>query len=88
MSDSGSQPRLELSYPCEWPYILIGANEVELRSAAKDIVQNRTHTITLSNTSAQGKYISLKVLVVVRSDEDRVCIFQAFKNHPATKVVI
>ncbi len=88
MADSDPQPRLELSYPCEWPYVLIGSDEAELRSAVKNIVQNRTHTITLSNTSAQGKYVSLKVLVVVRSDEDRVGIFEAFKNSPATKVVI
>ena len=83
-----SKPTLELTYPCEWPYVVIGADEGELRSAIKIIVQNRTHTITLSNTSAQGKYTSLKVLVVVRSDEDRVGIFEAFKDHPATKVVI
>ena len=88
MTDSGSQPRLELSYPCEWPYVLIGENEAELRAAVKDIVQNNTHTIIVSNTSTQGKYVSLRVLVEVRSDEDRVGIFQSFKDHSATKVVI
>ncbi len=88
MTNSGLPPRLELSYPCEWPYVVIGPVEADLRSAVHDIVQNRTHTVTVSNTSAQGKYVSLKVLVVVRSDEDRVGIFEALKNHPATKVVI
>ncbi len=88
MAESSLPPRLELSYPCEWPYVIIGLEEADLRSAVQDIVQNRTHTVAVSNTSARGKYVSLKVLVVVLSDEDRVGIFEALKNHPATKVVI
>ncbi len=88
MDEAGSPPRLELTYPCEWPYVLIGADEVDLRSAVHDILEDRTHTITLSNTSAQGKYVSLKVVAIVRSDEDRVGIFEAFKSHSATKMVI
>ncbi len=88
MRDSGMQPRLKLSYPCEWPYVVIGRSELELRAAVREIVQERTHTVTLSNTSAHGRYISLKVLVVVHNDDDRVGIYHALNKHPATTVVI
>ncbi|MER3524264.1 MAG: DUF493 domain-containing protein [Ignavibacteria bacterium] len=88
MRDSGMQPRLKLTYPCEWPYVIIGRSEDELRAAVHEIVQNRSHTVNLSHMSAQGRYISLKVLVVVHSDDDRIGIYRALNDHPATKVVI
>lgn len=82
------QPRLRLSYPCEWPYVVIGPSEEELRDAVRNIIRDRTHTVNLSHTSANGRYVSLKVMVVVHSDEDRVAIFRALHEHPATRVVI
>lgn len=82
------QPRLELTYPCEWPYVVIGPDESDLRHAIADIVQDRTHTVTHSHTSSNGRYVSLKILVVVHTEEDRVGIYRALHGHPATKVVI
>ena len=82
------QPKLQLTYPCEWPYVVIGASETELRIAINEIVSNRSHTVALSNASTSGKYVSLKVFVVVHNDEDRVGIYDALNDHPATKVVI
>ena len=84
----GLRPRLKLSYPCEWAYTVIGADENDMRLAIAQIVQNRTHTIALSKMSAHGKYVSLKVLVVVHNDEDRTGIYFALNDHPSTKVVI
>jgi putative lipoic acid-binding regulatory protein len=82
------QPKLELTYPCEWVYVLIGASEAYLRAAIETIVAQRSHTVALSHTSTQGKYVSLKVLVVVHSDDERTGIYHAFHDHPATKLVL
>jgi len=82
------QPELELTYPCEWPYVVIGVSETDLRAAIADIVQSRIHIVSHSHTSAGGKYVSLKVLVAVRTEEDRLGIYHALKDHAATKVVI
>lgn len=82
------QQQLHLTYPCEWPYVIIGINESDLRKAVSEIVQRQTHTVMLSHTSAQGKYVSLKILVVVQNDAERTGIYQALHKHPATKVVI
>ncbi len=83
-----AQQILQLTYPCEWPYVVIGVHEDDMRIAIKDVMQNRTHTVSLSNTSTGGKYLSLKVLVVVRTEEDRLGIYRALKDHPATTIVI
>jgi putative lipoic acid-binding regulatory protein len=88
MHDQQSQPKLQLTYPCEWAYVLIGANEEELRSAIKNVIADKSHTATLSHTSAKGTYVSLKVLVVVRDDDERAKIYNAFQRHPATKLVL
>ncbi len=88
MREQSEQRRLDLSYPCEWPYVVIGEDEESLRVAVKATVDLRHHTITVSHTSAQGKYLSLKVLVVVHSEEDRIGIYEALQDHPSTKIVI
>ena len=88
MREESVQPKLTITYPCEWPYVVIGASETDLRGAINTIMQNRTYTIAVSNTSTNGKYISLKVLVVVRNDEERIGIYDALTDHPATKIVI
>ena len=82
------RPQPKLTYPCEWVYVLIGASEVELRSAIEHVVANKRHTVALSHTSAKGKYISFKVLVVVHNDDERTGIYHAFHTHPATKLVL
>jgi putative lipoic acid-binding regulatory protein len=86
--NSSVQPKLVLTYPCEWPYVVIGASEDDLRMAIAAIVGDRTHTVSLSHSSAKGNYVSLKVLAVVRTEEDRLGIYNALNDHPATKVVI
>jgi putative lipoic acid-binding regulatory protein len=81
-------PKLELTYPCEWPYVVIGSSESDLRVAIAEVVHNRTHTIAHSHTSGKGNYISLKVLVVVRTEEERLDIYRGLNDHRATRVVI
>lgn len=88
MQPKFTDQKLALAYPCEWAYVLIGASEADLRSAIETIVAEKSHTVALSHQSANGNYLSLKVLVVVHSDEERRSIYHAFHNHPATKLVL
>ena len=88
MKDESVRPKLQLTYPCEWPYVVIGISESDLRNAVGEIVQEQTHTVSLSRSSARGNYVSLKVLVVVQSDAERTRIYEALNKHPATKLVI
>jgi putative lipoic acid-binding regulatory protein len=88
MHDQGPQAKLQLTYPCEWAFVLIGANEEELRSAIENVVADKSHTVTLSHSSTNRKYVSLKVLVVVRDDDERTNIYHALQNHPAIRLVL
>jgi putative lipoic acid-binding regulatory protein len=88
MQPKFTDQKLALTYPCEWAYVLIGTSEADLRSAIEAIVARKHHTVTLSHLSEKGNYLSLKVFVVVHSDEERTSIYRAFHNHPATKLVL
>jgi putative lipoic acid-binding regulatory protein len=88
MQPKFTDQKLELSYPCEWAYVLVGSSEADLRSAIETIVGEKSHTVAHSHLSAKGNYLSLKVFVVVHSDEERTSMYRAFHDHPATKLVI
>ncbi len=78
----------DLDYPCEWEYRVIGRREADLRGAISEVIQERTHTVALSNRSSGGKYTCLNVQMVVRDEEERVGIYHALRTHPATKLVL
>ncbi len=83
-----SKEKLQLEYPCEWLYKLIGADEKAIRAAITKTINDRSHTISNSNKSSKGKYKSLNLSLTVESDEDRTGLFHALKKHPAIKMVL
>ena len=56
--------KLELDYPCEWGYTLIGADEFEMRTAVADLIGDCVHRVRVSRRSAMGRYVSLELLAV------------------------
>lgn len=78
----------DLIYPCPWAYTLIGADADGLRRAVSDIVGERVHTVTLSRTSAGGKYHSLNLALEVRDETERLGLYDAFRRHPAVRLVL
>ncbi len=75
-------------YPCPWAYKVIGTDEETMRQAVREIIQDGTCTIKLSNSSKTGKYCCLDVELVVRSEEERLKIYECLKNHGAIKIVL
>ena len=80
--------KLELEYPCNWLYKVIGPDQDLLRKAIAEVVQERECTITFSNSSSSGKYTCLNVEMSVHSEEDRSNNHQALKNHPDVTMVL
>ena len=80
--------RLKLEYPCKWIYKVIGASEQELRDAIAEIMVDREHTITKSNTSSSGKYVSLNVELEVVDEEDRRNVYEVLCSHSATRYIL
>jgi putative lipoic acid-binding regulatory protein len=48
----------------------------------------REHSISHSNTSRGGKYISLNLDLLVHNEEDRQFIYEALKAHQHIKMVL
>ena len=66
---------LKLKYPCSWTYKIIGMNAGNIRQAISDTITDRDYKINFSNFSANGKYISLNLEVVVDDEAQRTEIF-------------
>ena len=80
--------KLELNYPCRWTYKVIGSIKEDLRQAVKDVVGDLDHTLTFSNNSKTGRYLSLKLELTVRDEAQRVGIYRALSRHRAIKIVL
>ena len=83
-----TKPKLELSYPCDWTYKIIGADEEAMRAAIEEVIPKGNYSIAHSNTSRTGKYRCLNVDMKVYTEESRKAIFQALTKHPAIRVVL
>lgn len=79
---------LEIKYPCEWSYTVIGADEALLRNAVSEVFCGKEHCLEFSKKSNTGKYISLTAKTIVADEEERVKIFTMLGKHPAVKIVL
>ncbi len=86
INQSGDKP--EIVYPCPWGYKVIGSDVERLRSAIAEVLQERSHTLTPSNSSLTGKYHCLDLELIVTSEECRLEIYENLRRHPAIKIVL
>jgi putative lipoic acid-binding regulatory protein len=88
MGDIDDWPEPEIDYPCRWSYKIIGDDEKAIRIAIAEIVAHRDHDVELSRSSRTGKYVSLKVDVLVGDHDERRGLANGFNEHPAVKFVL
>lgn len=79
--------KLEVTYPCQWSYRVIGKDEEKLRAVISNLISSQ-HTIEYSKQSRAGKYCSLNVTVEVHSEENRLSIHESLKNHQDIQIVL
>jgi len=84
----GDDRKLELEYPCNWKYKIVGAERQKLEAAIHSVILERAHTVAHSNSSKTGKYISLNLDLIVHNEDDRTFIFEALKAHQDVKMVL
>jgi uncharacterized protein len=82
------EQKLELEYPCNWCYKVVGEEREKLENAIREVIVEREHTISHSNTSRSGKYISLNLDLLVHNEDDRTFIYEALKAHQHIKMVL
>jgi len=80
--------KVELIYPCNWAYKLISSEKEALEKAVHDVIELREHTLTHSNNSKGGKYISMNLDLFVHNEDDRNFIYEALKAHNNIKMVL
>ncbi len=82
------QEKLELTYPCSWSYKLIGYEKETIQKAIHDVILEREHSLTHSNASKTGKYVSMNLDLVIQNEDERNFIFEALKAHQNIKMVL
>ena len=88
LNDKLEGKKLELEYPCNWCYKVIASEKEALQNAVKDVVEEREHTLTDSNKSKGGKYVSMNLDMLVHNEDDREFIYDALKKHKDVKMVL
>jgi uncharacterized protein len=87
MSDN-EKKKVQLEYPCQWVYKIIGPDEDEMRSAVAEIICDRSYKISHSHSSEKSKYHCLNVELSVESESHRMALYETLKTHKAVKVVL
>jgi len=82
------EQKLELEYPCDWRYKVIGEERAKLEQAIRDVILEREHRLAHSNASSSGRYISLNLDLLVQNEEERQFIYEALKAHRHVKMVL
>lgn len=83
-----SERRAALRYPCVWSYRLIGPDRDALREAIHTVLGERAASVSVSNASRTGRYVSVKVMARVESEEERLAFYEALRAHSSVVVVI
>ena len=86
MQEITGKPNIE--YPTDWKYKVIGLENLILRDAIDEVLEEKDYSLRFSNKSKKGKFISLEVSLIVENEKERDSIFFNLKNHSAVKMVI
>jgi putative lipoic acid-binding regulatory protein len=88
MTNRQNTSKVQLNYPCQWLYKVIGFDRENLHRALLEIVKGESCDISFSQSSSAGKYHCFNLEILVRSEEERNDIYTALKAHPQVKIVL
>ncbi len=80
--------KLELEYPCNWQYKVVAYERAGIEIAAIEVIGERSYSLTLSNKSSSGKYISMNLELLVHNEDERTYFYETLKAHPHIKMVL
>jgi putative lipoic acid-binding regulatory protein len=85
VSDDGRPPLV--AYPCDYEYKVIGLAANDFEAFVKARIEGalgtalRPEQVTVVPSTA-GKYLSVRVVVPLVSEEERVAVYRALSNQP------
>jgi putative lipoic acid-binding regulatory protein len=85
---NASDKKVEIEYPCNWKYKLIGYEKEAIQKAIHDVIIEREHNLNHSSSSKTGKYVSMNLELLVLNEDDRNFIYEALKKHQNLKMVL
>jgi len=68
--------KLQIEYPSEWSYKIIGNNLEKMIKLIEDTVEKMEYDLTPFNVSKKGNYYSLSLKVKVNSEKERDIVFK------------
>lgn len=78
----------KIDYPLKWSYKIIARNESDIRQAVTQMQHFDEYQLTFSNSSAKGLFTSMEYSTNVKSETERLSIYQQLKTHPSIKMVL
>lgn len=85
----GEKPlRPLLSYPLEWEYRVIGADESAVRGAISRVMGARVHAVAESVRSREGRWVSVHVTLIVYTESERDQLHLDLVADPAVRLVM
>lgn len=83
-----SEKKVQITYPCEWGYKIIGLDRAKMLLAVDTIIKSDSMLISESRTSKNGKYISLDIKVMVQNESERNNYFKMLAEHSEIRMVL
>jgi uncharacterized protein len=80
--------KLEIEYPCNWGYKVIGSDVDEILSAIEQSALGLEYTVSPSNISKTGKYYSFNIEMEVPNEVVRDLIFENLQKSEHIKFVL
>jgi len=81
-------PHPDIQYPAWWTYTVIGLDRDQLEKAITEVVEDRSHNVSLSNVSSQGRYVSVTLKLIVLNEAERNDIFKSLRDHSLVSFVL
>ena len=85
-ADSSCKPKID--YPCMWQYKIIGESATVITQLVADLIHEKNYTLTRSNVSSGGRYVSMSLELTVQTEERRLELYRVLAEDPTVKVVL
>ncbi len=88
MQSSKETCKPKIDYPCPWQYKIIGESGTVIAKLVANHVHEKDYTLTKSNVSSGGRYVSMSLELTVKSEERRLELYRLLAEDTTVKVVL
>lgn len=78
----------DIRYPCIWLYKIFGNDRESMREAVGLLFPERSYALEPSHSSRNNRYHCMNLEFTVKSDDDRLGIYEALNAHPDILLVL